>query len=411
MRIGLLTTSFPRREGDIAGAFVLGFARALVSQGHSVEVLAPEPCELMQRPTWPRIDVRWIPYMRPRRFARTFYGAGVPDNLRGDPLAWLGAAPFTLALLRQAIARRHAWDAVVSHWALPCGLVAGAVRQARPHVAVLHSADLHLLSRLPLRTAIATRLARASTRVVFVSETQRAHFVAMLDSDPSDSADLRARCQVQPMGIDAELTADAGIPGREVARRQLSLERFTLLTIARLVPVKGLVEAVRELAERADLEWLIAGDGPERTRLAALAAHAKLRVRLLGTVTGDAKRMLLRAADAFVLPSRVLASGRSEGAPTALLEAMAHDLPVIASDVGGVAAFVAHMQSGLLFDVCTRGALTACVDRVRTDHALAARLAARGRIVVERHRWDAIAPRIDSMLRGVARRGDAVRHI
>jgi glycosyltransferase involved in cell wall biosynthesis len=395
MRIGMLTTSFPRWDEDIAGHFVLGFARALVARGHSVEVLAPEPRERVPRPSWPGVDVRWVPYMRPRSAARTFYGAGVPDNVSGDALALAGALPFTAALLGAALARRSAWDAIVSHWALPCGLFGGLVREARPHLCVLHSADLHLLSRLPLRSALSARIANGATRMLFVSCAQRERFLDWIDAPQRASA--RARAAIQPMGIDdpsPPLAAEA----RDAARARLGLERFTLLTLARLVPVKGLHEAVSTLATRDDLEWLIAGEGPERARLQAVADRARLRVRLLGNVTGADKHALLRAADAFVLPSCVLPSGRSEGAPTALLEAMAHDLPVIASDVGGIRALVAPRETGLLIDPRMPDALAAAVDELRTDRMLARALTERAAAFAHSQRWSAIAPRLERML-------------
>jgi glycosyltransferase involved in cell wall biosynthesis len=395
MRIGMLTTSFPRWPEDIPGHFVLGFARALAARGHSLEVLAPEPRERVARPSWPGIDVHWVPYVRPRSAARTFYGAGVPDNVRGDPLALAGALPFTGTLLAAAMARRSAWDAVISHWALPCGLLGGFVHRTRPHLCVLHSADLHLLSRLPLRGALAMRIARGATCLVFVSNAQRERFIQWID--PRQRESVRARSALQPMGIDdppAPLSTDA----RAATRARLGLDRFTLLTIARLVPVKGLHEALSSLAMRDDLEWLIAGEGPERARLQAVADRARLRVRLLGNVTGDAKRALLQAADAFVLPSRVLPSGRSEGAPTALLEAMAHELPVIATDVGGIRELVAPRETGLLIAPRAPGALAAAVDELRCDRALARELAQRAVRFANRQRWRAIAPRLERLL-------------
>lgn len=391
----MLTTSFPRWHGDIPGHFVLGFARALAERGHLVEVLAPEPRERVARPSWPGVDVRWVPYMRPRSAARTFYGAGVPDNVRGDTLALAGALPFTGALLAAALARRSAWDAVVSHWALPCGLLSGLVRGARPHLCVLHSADLHLLSRLPLRAAIASRIAHGTTRMLFVSSEQRERFVDWLDV--SQRASVRARCVLQPMGIDDPSRAPPQ-DARVAIRARLGLERFTLLTIARLVPVKGLYEAVSALAARGDLEWLIAGEGPERARLQAVADRAQLRVRLLGNVTGDDKSALLRAADAFVLPSRVLASGRSEGAPTALLEAMAHELPVIASDAGGIRELVTPRATGLLIDPRAPGGLAAAVEELRADRALARTLAQRAAAFANGQRWSVIGPQLERML-------------
>jgi glycosyltransferase involved in cell wall biosynthesis len=395
MRIGVLTTSFPRWHEDIPGHFVLGFVRALVTHGHTLEVLAPEPRERITRPSWPGIDVHWVPYMRPRSAAHTFYGAGVPDNVRRDPLALAGILPFTGALLAAALARAASWDAVVSHWALPCGLLAGLVRRNQPHVCVLHSADLHVLSRLPMRAALAAQIARGATRLLFVSDTQRECFLGWIA--PPLRADVRARCDLQPMGID-DPAPPLSTEARSAARARLGLERFTLLTIARLVPVKGLHEAISALAARRDLEWLIAGEGPERARLQALAERTQLRVRLLGTVTGDSKQTLLRAADAFVLPSRVLPSGRSEGAPTALLEAMAHGLPVIASDVGGIGELVTARDTGLLIDPLAPDALVSAVDDLRGNARFAHALAQRGRAFAHQQRWSTIAPRLERML-------------
>jgi hypothetical protein len=81
VRVGLLTTSYPRSQGDVAGSFVQGFARALADQGHAVEVLSPEPAEsgALARSFTPGVSVTWVPYLRPRSLQRTFHGAGSTD--------------------------------------------------------------------------------------------------------------------------------------------------------------------------------------------------------------------------------------------------------------------------------------------------------------------------------------------
>jgi glycosyltransferase involved in cell wall biosynthesis len=129
-----------------------------------------------------------------------------------------------------------------------------------------------------------------------------------------------------------------------------------------------------------------------------VADRARLRVRLLGNVTGDDKSALLRAADAFVLPSRVLASGRSEGAPTALLEAMAHELPENASDAGGIRELVTPRTTGLLIDPRAPGSLAAAIDELRADRALARTLAQRAAAFANGQRWSVIGPQLERML-------------
>jgi glycosyltransferase involved in cell wall biosynthesis len=393
VRIGLLTTSFPRFDGDLAGHFVLGFARALAARGHHIDVLAPEPAERLPVPHWPGIALHWVSYLRPRAAQRTFYGGGVPDNLAHGPLAWLGLAPYCAALARATLIQRPQWDAIVSHFGLPCALLAGELRCDKPHLAVFHSADVHLLARLPGRRTMAGRIAHGADQLVFVTEAHRQRFLRCLA--PGTRAGVAARCRLQPMGIDLP---SGEVASRDALRNELGLTRFTLLTLARLVPVKGLHEAISELHERVDLEWLIAGDGPERARLERLAARSAMRVRLLGPVHGARKLALLTAADAFVLPSRVLSSGRSEGLPTALLEAMASGLPTVASDVGGIGEVVRHQDTGLLFDPHDPGALARTLDQLRRDPFLAQGLSTRGRAEACRHDWKLIASRFEAVL-------------
>src|SRR5262249_43920280 len=136
------------------------------------------------------------------------------------------------------------------------------------------------------------------------------------------------------------------------------------------------------------------------SELRAIATRARLRVRLLGHAAGARKRALLAAADAFVMPSRALASGRSEGVPTALLEAMAHGLPVLASNVGGIPGIVRPSTTGLLSERRAPASLERCLERIRLDPDLRAELADGARRLAREHYWSAIAPRLEGWLSG-----------
>ena len=132
--------------------------------------------------------------------------------------------------------------------------------------------------------------------------------------------------------------------------------------------------------------------------LARRARSVRIEARLLGQVGGAHKRELLQACDALLLPSRVLPSGRSEGAPTVVLEAMAHGLPVIASDVGGIAELVDSPCTGLLVPPDASGALERAVDSLAGDPVLRSRLAERAAAVAQAHYWSALAPKLERLL-------------
>jgi glycosyltransferase involved in cell wall biosynthesis len=393
MRIGLMTTSFPRDERDIAGTFVLGFSRALAELGHRIEVLAPEPREPVRVPSWPGVRVQHVPYLRPRSLQRTFYAAGVPDNLARDPLAWLGLAPFSAALLIAAARRRHGWDALISHWALPCALAAGAVRQQRAHLAVLHSADVHLLGQLPGRRLLARRIAQGADALWFVTEQHRQSFLSWLgDARPPP------RTLVCPMGVELPDPAGAAPVLRSQTRRRHQLQGFCVLALSRLVPIKGLDTAIAAAAA-ARVTLLIAGEGPERARLARLARELHADVRFLGKLVGEDKSRLMHAVDAFVLPSRNLPDGRSEGLPTALLEALAHGLPVVASRLAGARELLEPSElSRWLVPAGDVAALAAALRALRDSPTLAAASSHAAATLARNYTWPRIAARAHALL-------------
>lgn len=146
----------------------------------------------------------------------------------------------------------------------------------------------------------------------------------------------RANIAVIPNGVDL----DRFRPRSQALARSrfgLDLDRTIVGTAGRLVPVKGhdiLIAAAAHLPD--GIEVVIAGDGPERARLEAMARALRIadRVRFLGHVDGI--ETLLPAFDVFCLPSR------NEGMPRSLLEAQACGLPVIATDVGAVREVVCN---------------------------------------------------------------------
>lgn len=392
MRIGLLTTSYPRGESDVAGLFVRGFARALAARGHRIDVLAPEPHEGELALDDPGIDVHWVRYARPRWLERTFYGAGVPDNVKRDPRAWPGIATYPAALERAAREHASRWDALVSHWALPCALVAGRVREDRPHLAVLHSADVHLMRRLPFRSRWATAVGESASQLLFSCAVLRTELLGWVP--PVPRAELASRSHVSAMGID-ELGA---VPGRRDARRATGATGFVALSISRLVSIKGLDVALEATAHTEGTELWIAGEGPRRGALEARASRLGAHARFFGNVMGARKAELLAAADVFVAPSLREKGGRTEGVPTAILEAAAMGLPIVASAVGGIGEVLENERNALLVPPGDASALRAALSRLRDDGALRRRLGRAARTVGRRYAWSELAPRIESLL-------------
>lgn len=383
MRFGVVTTSYPRFPADPAGGFVRGLNRYLVRHGHTVEVLAAGPIAApgdepaaapAQGPDGAEgrdgagIRVQRIP-------SRLFYRGGAPDALAAGGLAGVAAGlGFSGRLISACASRLRRCDAVISHWLVPCGVAAALTAGDRPHVAIAHSSDVHLLRRLRL-SGLGVWLSRRA-QLVYTSASLQ------LPGAPG---------RIVPMGIEVAAFA-ATAPERAAARGALGIATKTVLTLGRLVPVKGLSGLLAALAQLPEVTLLIAGDGPLRQALEAEAAPLGPRVRFLGEVHGELRRHLLQGCDALVLSSRVLPDGRTESAPTVLLEALAAGCPIVATAVGGVAALLG--DAGLVVPPDDPASLAAALKRVLFAPELAAAYRHKAQARAAAFDWEVIAPQL-----------------
>ena len=144
--------------------------------------------------------------------------------------------------------------------------------------------------------------------------------------------------------------------------------------------VEFFLRAMPLIAESVDVEAVIVGDGPERQKLEALATSLALgeRVQFLGARRHDEMPGLLSSAELAVFPSLM------EATSVAALESMACELPVAASEVGGLPEIV-DKDVGALFEAGNPTALAAAVTSLLQREDLGALGAtARSRVV---ERW------------------------
>lgn len=148
---------------------------------------------------------------------------------------------------------------------------------------------------------------------------------------------------------------------KELAKREIGVEENAPLIgmVCRLSPEKGIIEAIamvsRLNAQGKRVQLWVAGDGPFRPHIEKEIASRGLgeQVRLLGQLSDT--RMFYQAMDTFLLNSI------REGLPNVVLEAMALEVPVVATRVAGVPSLIRPNRTGWLIEPGDERALDASV--------------------------------------------------
>lgn len=158
-----------------------------------------------------------------------------------------------------------------------------------------------------------------------------------------------------------------------------------ILHVGSLQPYKGqryLIEACLKLRENGiPFRCRIIGGGEEQARLANMIKDFGLEsaVELLGSKTQQEIAQLLPTAHCYVQPSIITPSGKMEGIPVALMEAMASRLPVVATAISGIPELVRPGETGFLAPPADATALANTLMTVYEQPEKAANLAENGR--------------------------------
>lgn len=418
LTVGYILKMFPR----FSETFILNEILELERRGVRVVVFSMKiPNESMRQPrlaelqarthlipdiggflAWKRLRDHLVLLLRsPLTYVKAFHFAFG----RGTSAAW---KKFWVAPSIAAIARREGVEHFHAHFA------SGPARQAKfaslvsgiPFSFTAHAKDLYWKGHNHGSNNKLKKRVRLASFVITISEYNRRFVHSLNFKVPRrrvvtlyNALNLKVWPYRRPDGLP--------ILGSPKARP-------LILAVGRLVSKKGfdvLLAACRELKGQGEpFRCVIAGDGPERARLESLVSRYNLQdfVELPGSIPQDrlAEHYYLQAC-VLVQPSVVDEDGDQDGIPTVILEALALGLPVVATDVSGIAEAVIPGVTGLLAQPGDARALADAIRALLADRTIVARLSRQGRELVE-HRFDLQKnAKVLIHLMRVAARGDA----
>lgn len=276
------------------------------------------------------------------------------------------------------VSRAEHLDIVHAHYAVPHATAAYLARSilAESHpadvpaiVTTLHGTDITLLGSDRSYIETVSFCIRQSDGVTAVSES--------LKRDTYRELGVTCEIRVIPNFLDCALHRRIDVPG--LRERFAPADARILVHVSNFRPVKRVTAVVDIFARvRRDVpsRLLMVGDGPD-------AGEALRRARALGVeadvhFVGEQDQVLplLSIADVFLLPSATESFG------LAALEAMACEVPVVASRVGGVPEVIEDGRTGFLHDPDDLDGMASSAVRVLTDESLRRRLGGAARRVV-----------------------------
>jgi N-acetyl-alpha-D-glucosaminyl L-malate synthase BshA len=250
--------------------------------------------------------------------------------------------PYALALATKMaeVATHHSLDLLHVHYAIPHSVSAYLAKQMLlPHklpvVTTLHGTDITLVgndrSYLPITKFSIEKSDGVTAVSIYLRDLTYREF------------DIKRPIEMIPNFVNCDVFARSG--DRELRKKHAAQGDKILVHISNFRPVKRVTDVIEifdRVRQKIPSRLLMIGDGPERSNAEWLARNKQLGCQVMFLGKQDSIAEILSVADLMLLPSETESFG------LVALEAMACEVPVIASDVGGLPEVVRDGRDGYL---------------------------------------------------------------
>ncbi len=348
-------------------------------------IIATELAHLLSK----KHELHLVSYDKTARFEEAMDFSFHKVELLTYPLFERVPCCYSLALVSKLveIIKSHDLDIVHAHYAVPNAVSAYLAKKicndSVKVVTTLHGTDSYLVGLHPSYKEVTKFGIQQSDALSAVSEYLKERTLTEFDI----SRDIR----VIPNFVDPQ----------RFGKRARNRKRKIVCHLSNFRPLKrvpDVIRAFKKISEEISCNLLLIGDGPERLRAERVAENLGIseRVLFLGNVRNV--QDVLGKSDLFLLPSE------DESFGLAALEAMSCEVPVIASNVGGLKELISHGDEGYLIEVGDVEAIAHYSIKILKDTRLQEELGEKARrTVLEKYVPEKIVPKYEEIYRETLR--------
>ena len=418
-KVLVIGSVYPRFHEDAEVPWLRASIAHLKADGIDVQVLAPTYKGLKSH----EIDGVKVNRFRyaPKNWEMLTHEEGAPSKMASKPWLQLLAIPYIINGFFQCIKLCRKWkpDVIHAHWPFPHAYIAlGAAKLFRiPLVLNFHGAELLLIRKKKwVRPLLKFAIGRA--QAVFANSSFTAGKIKALRNVYVEWSPYGTTLASDTVNEGENCAAGTGTAAHPVNGK------FKILFVGRHIERKGicyLIEAAKYLpADKFEIRIVGVGDLTEELKMQAAQLTASSNgasknhaagndangncadcnvakpcdIVFTGKLSPEALESEYRNANVFTLPAIVDHKGDTEGLGVVLIEAMELNLPIVASNVGGIPDVVIDNVSGLLVPEKDPVALAEAFKRLADDPALIANLLAGSRKRIQDcFTWDGIIER------------------
>ncbi len=358
MTVLVITSSFPRYDGDYFGPWILTYVREMVAQGCKVIVVAPQVGDAEKEVlSDENLIVKRFSYWWPNKSQCLVHPPGIMPQIKSYP--WLiFQLPFLLWnywKMTKRVMMEYEVDIIHTQWVIPGGFIGAFAKRKfkKPLVVTSQGAEFYM-PRWHLFSWVTKWTLGQIDKLLPVSQ--------MMANRALGYGAIKEQMVVIPNAVDTNIF-NPNV--RSIFREGHGIpeDAIVLLTIRRLVSekrVEDVIAAYNNVCQNTEKDiWLIiGGDGPERIALERQArlSSAADKIIFIGFVDNTALPQIYNASDIYIL------SSAQEGLSLSLLEAMACGAWVISTATTGANEVINDGVNGALYKV---GEIDELTDKIR----------------------------------------------